>query len=339
MQRHHLEWTIWQQLEKFKLKNKKFLLLCSGGEDSVALFYALNKVFQGGAGRVQNTWAVLHLHHGDHENKAHRNQAAKHVKNLCKTHQVQFITRKNGNVEIQSEQEFRRFRYQQAQQIREEQGFDILITAHHQQDLLETRLLRLLRGTGPQGLQAMSVLTASGVWRPWLEIPKSKITDYVFEKKLSYCQDPSNAQTQYLRNWLRHRWLPALEKKRPGSVAAMGRSIDVILQHVDSVSRSGTVSSSDLVDLAIDHQAEHQGLGVAMSRAFYLTLSTTEQLRLLAQYLLLKIQRKEFTQAHLKEIQKRLDNPQKELTFKVAGCDWSINTQHIIAKVQKTTLV
>ncbi len=133
-------------------------------------------------------------------------------------------------------------------------------------------------------------------------------------------EDPTNDSLDPLRNWVREEWLKSLEKKVPGGASgALGRSLETLALRVGTTRMGRSPESNEAY--------KSQGL----SRGFYLTLNSFEQKKLLAQYLF-SLGKRDFSQAHLEEIQKRLDKSQKMITFKVAGCHWEVNAQQI--KVQ-----
>lgn len=103
---------------------------------------------------------------------------------------------------------------------------DVLVLAHHQQDQAETVLLRMLRGTGIEGLAGMRSLSefASGqLWRPLLDISKELLRSYATRNNLRWIDDPQNHDPRYMRAWLRRQILPALDARQPGVVARLAR--------------------------------------------------------------------------------------------------------------------
>ena len=91
----------------------------------------------------------------------------------------------------------------------------VLLTGQHRDDQAETLLLQLLRGAGPRGLAAMPVVTELGngrLVRPLLALRRADILDYAHQHRLRWVEDPSNADTRYDRNLLRHRVMPLLQQ-------------------------------------------------------------------------------------------------------------------------------
>lgn len=103
----------------------------------------------------------------------------------------------------------------------------VLLTAHHQDDQAETLLLQLLRGAGPKGLAAMPACTFSeGVCllRPLLDVARDELHAYARQHGLRWVDDPSNARTDYDRNYLRHHILPRLRERWPAAGATLARA-------------------------------------------------------------------------------------------------------------------
>jgi tRNA(Ile)-lysidine synthase len=106
---------------------------------------------------------------------------------------------------------------------------DVLATAHHRDDQAETVLLRLLRGTGIDGLAAMRPLTAFApghLWRPLLEASRAELQDYAGRHGLRWIEDPHNEDPRYARSWMRHEVMPLLRQRWPGVDAALARAAE-----------------------------------------------------------------------------------------------------------------
>lgn len=105
---------------------------------------------------------------------------------------------------------------------------DALLTAHHQDDNIETFFLNLCRGSGLDGLtgiKAISPFSKGQLIRPLLQISQQAIKDYAKEKKLSYVDDESNRNCQFNRNFLRLEVIPKLKEKWPNCDIAISRSM------------------------------------------------------------------------------------------------------------------
>ncbi len=104
---------------------------------------------------------------------------------------------------------------------------EILLTAHHADDQLETVLLALLRGSGVRGLAGMPrcVACAAG-WhqRPLLDFTRSELSAWGHARGLSWSEDPSNSQDRYSRSFLRQTVTPLLQGRWPAAAVVASRS-------------------------------------------------------------------------------------------------------------------
>jgi tRNA(Ile)-lysidine synthase len=268
------------------------MVACSGGLDSVACLHVLND--------LKVPLEVLHVHHGPSKNQ-YRNKAAKFVQQLAADLGLPFHFAQSQEP-LKSEAQMRKFRLTQWKKW---QSTHVVTLAHHQQDLLETRIIRLIRGTGPDGLKSMDFYQG-GLFRPLLNTPKEKLVKYMHSTQKKWMEDPTNLDPIYLRNWLRHVWLKDLETFRPGSLNRMSES----LSHLVS---------------AQPKQAHHVN---AIAMKDYLSRSRLEQIQMLS--VLLKSKGvTEFSLSQLKEVQRQLDKDQKRHSFKCAGVIWQVNAQQI----------
>ena len=107
---------------------------------------------------------------------------------------------------------------------------EVLVTAHHRDDQAETFLLRALRASGPDGLASMRMwrpFAHGWHWRPLLQTPRSALLAYAQRHGLDWIEDPSNADTDFDRNFLRQRVLPLLRERWPQADAAFARSAEL----------------------------------------------------------------------------------------------------------------
>jgi tRNA(Ile)-lysidine synthase len=304
------------------LRGKNFLLAVSGGRDSMALL----KVFETLAPKLQIQFTVGHVHHGASDDLAQvgfRNECYEYLKNHCQRRKIPFVCNVEQLSEMpalrplkNSEAEYRRHRQTCFKAFAQHTHYDFIVFAHHQEDLFETRLIRMLRGTGPQGLVAMS-LQNGRVLRPFLQTAKSELRAYLGDGV--FFEDPSNNSTRYLRNWLRKTWLPLLEKQRPGAVRSFQQSLSLCLEALQTVP-----------SLAFCFDDKMQVL-----RSEYTGLSSAEKKRVWAQYLK-QIGVKNYGLSHINELVKRLDVEQKDLTFILLKKRWLANARHIWCESKNT---
>lgn len=301
---NNFEHQVWQKIKHFELENKKLFLTVSGGVDSVVLVYVMARL------KLTENLTVLHYHHGDFQNKEFRDQSLGLVRKMCLDLQIPFLTEK-ATLELKSESDFREAR---RLFFEKSAASNILVTGHHLDDVLETRLIKMIRGTGPAGLSAFVEYNYK-TFRPFLSFSKKQIVDYAVGNSLEWVDDPTNAESDYLRNWIRNDWLAALENKHKGGVQQLAKSIDRLLDQPDELSNS------------IHFSAEQ----VEFSRLWFFGLSTKDQLKALS-ISLQHFETIEFSVGNLQEINKRLDKNQKEHIFEELGLNWVLNAQQIMIR-------
>lgn len=277
--------------------------------------------------------SVLHVHHGecdDLQQMKYRDEAAALVRNWCQFYDLALAAPgiQPGVLKKQSELEFREQRRQFYRDELVKYPNPWLVLGHHNQDLLETRLLRLIRGTGAAGFQAMQTLNEP-VFRPWLSVSKPELESYVLSLPKNdlelFLTDPSNAKQTYLRNWIRNKWLPALEGRSPGAVAVMSRSLGLLNDEL----------------LKKNPEAMHNLGPDFLDRVQWKKLDPDEKLRVLGHYIqktsafqalspLGKVSNPVFEHRHLKELCKRLDISQNEHKFNFMGLEWRLTRRQIL---------
>ena len=104
----------------------------------------------------------------------------------------------------------RDLRYAWFEELRQQLGYDYIAVAHHADDQLETFFINLLRGAGIRGLKGM--LPVNGhIIRPLLDVSREEIHQYAIENGIQWREDHTNAETQFLRNKIRHELLPVID--------------------------------------------------------------------------------------------------------------------------------
>lgn len=191
----------------------KYILAVSGGVDSVSLLDLL-------AQKDGVQLVVAHFNHGIRP-AASRDEAF--VRALAAKYNLVFEIGYGELGPDASEAEARQARYSFLKQIKEKHEADAIITAHHQDDLLETALINTLRGTGPKGLIAITANTK--VIRPLLPFSKKEIVSYANQQKLDWVEDETNEDTRFLRNYIRKDLIPKMSQKERKE----------ILNHIDRV--------------------------------------------------------------------------------------------------------
>lgn len=186
--------------------NRPLYCALSGGADSVALACAL--------WILEVPFTALHVNFGLRGAESEGDEAF--VREFCRMHDIplhmrRFNTREEAARTGESlEMAARRLRYAWFAELD-----GAVCVAHHLEDQAETLLLRLLRGAGLRGLTAMRAVRADGVWRPLLQVRKAEILAFLAELQQPYVTDSTNADTQFRRNFVRHRLMPRLREMNP----------------------------------------------------------------------------------------------------------------------------
>ncbi len=178
----------------------------SGGPDSTALLWGMSRLAAERGFRL----AAAHLDHAMDPGSAGRAAAAAR---LAATLSVPLIAGRAGwmltGPAESAEAAGRRARYEFLERVREDFGARWIATAHHRDDQAETVLLRLLFGSGLEGLAGIRPIHGL-VTRPLLALPRARLLEAVAAAGLAAVDDPTNRVLSVPRNRVRHRLLPAL---------------------------------------------------------------------------------------------------------------------------------
>ncbi len=194
-------------------RGKRVCVALSGGVDSVCLLHAFHEQAQ----KYSITLTAAHLEHGIRGESSQRDCAF--CEDLCRTHEIPLTVRhadilrfcKENGVGI--EEQARKVRYEWLHSLVSSDQTDLIATAHHLDDVAETVLFRLIRGTSPAGMRAIGQY--DWLVRPLLNVSKAQIEDYAAQNGLAFVVDESNADEAYARNYIRHTLLPAMERVSP----------------------------------------------------------------------------------------------------------------------------
>jgi tRNA(Ile)-lysidine synthase len=127
------------------------------------------------------------------------------------------------------EEAARRVRYRFYEQTAQTHGFSKIALGHHSGDTAELVLMNLLRGSGPQGLCGIPPVRDGRIVRPFIQVTKPEILNFLAAENIDYLHDASNDDLQYLRNRIRHQLLPLLKADyNPNVCAALNRTACVL---------------------------------------------------------------------------------------------------------------
>ncbi len=203
---------------------KRWVIGYSGGLDSTVLLSLCQRLYVERSATHSQQIVAVHVNHQLSPNAA---AWQSHCQRFCEALGVEFVAAKvdvhpaGGGIE------------QAARKARMDffasfcQADDLLVLAHHQNDQIETLLLRLLRGSGPTGLAAMAPISRIGnlkILRPLLDVGRDQLEVIADELGLQWVDDESNQKDVYDRNFLRLNVIPLLKQRWPNLEQALSRS-------------------------------------------------------------------------------------------------------------------
>lgn len=175
---------------------------------------------------------VLHVDHGLRGEESRED--ARFVRDLCGRLEVPCVVRSaeigGGNVQ----EEARRERYALAEAVMDKCGLEVIATAHTADDVAETVLLNLARGSGLRGLSGIPPVRGRVV-RPLIEIRRAEILAYLSLLEQPYRTDQTNLTPKYARNRVRLEVLPILEELYPGAAGNMARSAALLREDLEAL--------------------------------------------------------------------------------------------------------
>jgi tRNA(Ile)-lysidine synthase len=185
-------------------RGSKIVLGVSGGPDSVCLLDILAKIRP----KYNLKLNIAHVNYGLRGKDS--GQDEKFVRKLAQKYGIPIFV---FNVKIKkiSENILRDVRYEFFEKVRAKNNFDTIAVGHNLEDQVETFLMRIIRGSGLQGLSAMRFRNVS-VIRPLLGTSRIEILEYLKKNKLTHRTDKTNMENLFLRNKIRNRLIPYLEK-------------------------------------------------------------------------------------------------------------------------------
>lgn len=222
----------------------------SGGVDSTVLAHALI--------RQRRKFSSLRLIHVDHGLQAASGEWSAHCARQARAWHVPMISLKANIRRTRGESPeaaARDARYDLIANVLE--PGEVLVTAQHRDDQVETLLLQLFRGAGVAGLAGMPDKARFGrgfILRPLLESTRAEIEAYAKANRLEWVEDPTNATTRFGRNYLRNRVLPLLRERWIGvdeSIARTARHMAEAAKLLDTVALRDLASVADGVGLNV----------------------------------------------------------------------------------------
>ncbi|MCF2145506.1 tRNA lysidine(34) synthetase TilS [Desmonostoc muscorum LEGE 12446] len=216
-------------------RNQRLLVAVSGGQDSLCLIKLLLD--------LQSKWGWdLSIAHCDHRWRPDSQANANHVENLAKTWGISFHL-ETANEPINSEAAARDWRYEALSAIAQANNYQYIVTGHTASDRAETLLYNLIRGTGADGLQALTwqrpLTTGIMLVRPLLEITRAQTQQFCQEFKLPIWEDSTNQDLKYARNRIRQELIPYLQENfNPQVESALAQTAELLQAEVEYLEKA-----------------------------------------------------------------------------------------------------
>jgi tRNA(Ile)-lysidine synthase len=273
----------------------------SGGADSVCLFYMLKEM----KARFGVHFIAVHVNHNLRGAEAARDE--KFVRNLCERENVPYYA-VHANVKetaaregMTLEEAGRKVRYQAFEQILQKEGADKIVLAHHQDDLAETMIHHLARGTGISGLCSLKPVSGNRI-RPLLCLERREIEIYLTKRGSEWKEDSTNGDDHFTRNKIRHNVIHYLSREiNPGTAAHMAQTaeeldeIQELIQGIADEKREKLTSIQEGAVLILEEMRKEQKY--LQRRIFLDVLADTAG------------SRKDFTRAHAEAVEGLWEKP------------------------------
>jgi tRNA(Ile)-lysidine synthetase-like protein len=258
----------YRKMHKLAIPPGKYVVAVSGGIDSMVLLDLLVRMAdttktttttQRGTAKGHQPSAISHeltVAHFDHGIRPDSAEDRLLVEKVAARYGLPYIYEEGHLGPQASEATARQARYAFLHRVKAAHKADGIITAHHQDDALETAIINLLRGTGRKGLSSLQ--PTGDIVRPLLHLTKADIYDYAqAHSQITWREDSTNADDRYLRNYIRHQLIDKL--------GDYGRGL--LLEYISKAAAANPLIDTILLD---DIAAHSNNLG--LERAWFIGL-------------------------------------------------------------------
>lgn len=248
------------------LSSQRVLVAVSGGVDSMVLVDLLRE--------YSDVVAVAHCNFQLRGQDSLQDEQL--VESYCKRHQLTcHIKRFDTKLPKQSTQmAARTVRYNWFEELCLSNNYDVILTAHHADDNIETLLINIIRGTGIEGLTGIPEQNGR-ILRPLLPFYKSEIIAYAQAHQIPWREDRSNQSDDYQRNAIRHHVIPELAKLHPKALENTTKTIDftkeaalVIQQQTEQLKKQFFLNGKETIRISISSVKALQPLSFWIHQLF-----------------------------------------------------------------------
>lgn len=234
-----------KNLKSYNLEGFGVLLAVSGGKDSMTMLDLFNYFKY----ELKLNLVVCHFNHSLRDD-ADRDE--KFVKTQCEKYGLKFYSKKedvllySNENKLSTEEGARFLRYKFFDEVKRIENLEYIATAHNKNDLAETVIMRILRGTGINGL--IGIQSERGdLIRPILIFSRDEIEKYIEENNIPFVEDKTNFEELYLRNKIRLNLFPILKNEyNPRILDAISRLSNIAFDY-STISREYIASKEGLL--------------------------------------------------------------------------------------------
>lgn len=208
----------------------RYVVAVSGGVDSAALLHMLVAQTKREGVKPASRFVVAHFDHGIRDDSA---DDRRFVQGLARQYELPFVYERAELGPRASEATARHARYAFLRRVQEASDAVGIITAHHQDDVLETAILNLVRGTRGRGLHSLK--TTGRLYRPLTGASRREIMEYAVDHGLIWREDATNKDEVILRNYIRHRYVAPMAAPARKELLRLRKRAAEITDEIDRI--------------------------------------------------------------------------------------------------------